>query len=79
MERKLAPGAVFIRGEEVQRWRNARLMTQRELAEAAQLSQATIHQLETGKRDYAYPGTVKKLARALGVEPAQILRADGDE
>jgi DNA-binding XRE family transcriptional regulator len=50
--------------------RLSRSLTQAELAERAGLSRATVMALEGG-RD-AWPTTVRKLARALGVRP-QVL------
>jgi DNA-binding XRE family transcriptional regulator len=44
-----------------------KLLTQRQLAERAGVTQATIVRIERGEP--AYPSTLRKLARALGVEP----------
>jgi transcriptional regulator with XRE-family HTH domain len=46
-------------------------MSQEELASAAGVSEATVSRLETA-RFAARPRTVKALAAALGVEPAQL-------
>lgn len=51
--------------------RETQLMTQAELAERAGLTQATISFLETGKTRPQLR-TVRKLAAALGVEPAAL-------
>ena len=57
-------------------WRERRALAQRELAETAALTEATISRLETGRRG-AFPSTVRKLAEALGVTPGQLYGEDG--
>jgi transcriptional regulator with XRE-family HTH domain len=51
-------------------WRSKRALSQRELAELAKVSRTTIIKLEGG-RD-AWPQTVRKLARALKVDPDEL-------
>jgi transcriptional regulator with XRE-family HTH domain len=53
-------------------FRLAANMTQVELAEAADLDQATISRLEKSER-HPHPRTLEKLAYALGVEPEELL------
>lgn len=65
-----------LRGLRLTRLRRA--MSQRELATTAGLSEATIVRLETGERP-AFPSTVKRLADALGVEPATLYGEEGQE
>ena len=48
--------------------RTSKGMSQADLAEKTGLSEFTISQLETGKREKARPATMFKLARALDVE-----------
>ena len=48
-------------------------LTQNELAELAGVARGSVHRLETLKRG-GYPRTLRKLARALGVTPAQLVR-----
>ena len=48
-----------------------RAMTQEQLALAAKLGRATLGRLEIGAP--AAPGTVRKLADALGVEPSDLM------
>ena len=48
-------------------------LTQRELAGLAGVSRSSIYRLENGQRG-AYPVTVRKLARALGVSPVELTR-----
>ncbi len=51
---------------------------QRELAEKAGISPGTVYRLENGLRG-AYPTTLLKLARALGVGPADLVLGDRPE
>ncbi len=46
-------------------------LSQRELAELTGLTTSTINRIETGKQK-PIPRTVRKLAKALGVEPSEI-------
>ncbi len=47
-------------------------LTQRQLAEAIGSNQATVRELERLERG-AYPRTIKRLCRALGVAPEDLL------
>jgi transcriptional regulator with XRE-family HTH domain len=47
-------------------------LTQRELGELAGVAHTTVQKLESLSRG-AYPRTVRKLATALGVEPADLV------
>ena len=51
--------------------RRERLLTIRALAAAAGVSTRTVLQAEHGERT-PQPGTIRRLAAALGVEPAQV-------
>ena len=53
--------------------RQERVLSQRELARMAGLTQMTVWRLENGYRD-ARPGTIRKLAGALGVEPKELVK-----
>jgi transcriptional regulator with XRE-family HTH domain len=53
--------------------REERVLSQRELALMAGLTQMTVWRLENGYRD-ARPGTIRKLAGALGVEPKELVK-----
>lgn len=55
--------------------RQVRALSQRELAELAGVSTNTVRLLENHRRG-AYPGTVRKLAAALEVSPAELVRED---
>jgi transcriptional regulator with XRE-family HTH domain len=51
--------------------RRAKLLSQRDLAELAGVSQKTIVDIETGK-NHPHPSTLRKLAKALKVEPEML-------
>jgi transcriptional regulator with XRE-family HTH domain len=55
--------------------REERVLSQRELASMAGLTQMTVWRLENGYRD-ARPGTIRKLAGALGVEPKELVKRE---
>jgi transcriptional regulator with XRE-family HTH domain len=54
--------------------RRVRVLTLRELEEESGVSYNTIWRLENGHRQ-ARPSTIRKLATALGVEPAELVVA----
>jgi transcriptional regulator with XRE-family HTH domain len=62
-----------IDSDRLRRIRKERLLTQVELSKMTGVAQDSISSLETGKRE-AHPGTIKKLAEALGVEPRKLLK-----
>ena len=53
--------------------REEKVLSQRELARMAGLTQMTVWRIENGYRD-ARPGTIRKLAGALGVEPKEMVK-----
>jgi transcriptional regulator with XRE-family HTH domain len=55
--------------------RRRRGLTQRQLGELAGVAHTTVQQLESLSRG-AYPQTVRKLAIALGVEPADLVSGE---
>jgi len=61
-------------GERIAVLREEQALTQAELAEAARISPSTLSQIESGKVPRPHVGTVRKIARALGVEPAKLHR-----
>jgi transcriptional regulator with XRE-family HTH domain len=65
------PVVVYI-GAKLKAARTRRLLTQDELAERAGVSQSTIANIE---RDNAEPQfrTIRKLAKALDIEPTELL------
>jgi predicted transcriptional regulator len=60
----------------LKRVRESKFLTQQELAEKSGVSRPTIARLES-PGDEARLSTVRKLAKALGVQPAALV-ADGD-
>jgi transcriptional regulator with XRE-family HTH domain len=52
--------------------RERKALTQRELARDAGVTQSTIQRLEAGLQE-ARPSTIRKLARALGVKPVDLM------
>jgi transcriptional regulator with XRE-family HTH domain len=62
-----------IDGERLRSLRKERLLTQVELSEMTGVAQDSISSLETGKRE-AHPGTIRKLAKALDVEPTELIK-----
>jgi transcriptional regulator with XRE-family HTH domain len=62
-----------IDGERLRRVRKERLLTQVELSKITGVAQDSISALETGKRE-AHPGTIRKLAKALGVDPTELIK-----
>lgn len=55
--------------------RKRRGLTQRELAALAGTGSGTVADLENGHRG-GYPSTVKRLCRALGVTPPELMAED---
>ena len=53
--------------------RRSRGLSQRELGKLAKVSPGTVYRLENGLLG-AYPATARKLAAALGVLPADLMR-----
>jgi transcriptional regulator with XRE-family HTH domain len=51
--------------------RESRYLTQEQLAAAAEVSASTVHNAETG-RTRPRPAILRRLARALGVDPGEI-------
>src|SRR5215204_6452688 len=65
----------------VERLRTLRVehvLTLRELAEEAGVSKDTIWRLENGHSE-AHPSTIRKLARALGVQPKELVKTGGSD
>jgi transcriptional regulator with XRE-family HTH domain len=59
-------------GQRLRYLRKRQALSQAELAERAGITRVTIIKLEADARPGAWPRTVRKLARALGVRPAQL-------
>ncbi len=58
--------------------RRRRVLTLHELGERSGVAYNTVWRLENGKTG-AQPRTIRKLARALGVEPETLLGAGGGD
>jgi transcriptional regulator with XRE-family HTH domain len=56
--------------------RHQRVLTLRELEQRSSVAYNTIWHLENGKRG-AQPRTLRKLARALDVEPEELVKTEG--
>ena len=65
------PVVVYI-GEQLRNARTRRLLTQVELAAKAGVSQSTIANIERNNAEPQFR-TIRKLARALAVEPTELL------
>src|SRR5215217_962249 len=63
-------------GERIATLREEQALTQIELAEAARISPSTLSQIESGRVPRPHVGTVRKIARALGIEPAELRRTE---
>jgi transcriptional regulator with XRE-family HTH domain len=55
--------------------RTLKAMSQHDLARASGVSPDTIYRLETEQRE-AQPRTTRKLAAALGVDPAELMKGE---
>ena len=62
-------------GERIREMRESRALSQRALAKLSGVAQNTICAVELGKRP-AYPSTLNKLARGLGVSPGSLTAPD---
>jgi transcriptional regulator with XRE-family HTH domain len=70
----LTIGGVKI-GKNLRRVREDRLMTQQELAEAADLNLSTVMRIETDRVEPRF-STIRKLAKALDVDPRELTRKE---
>ena len=59
-------------GDNLKRWREYQLMTQQELADAAELGVASVVRIENNRTEPRF-STIKKLAHALGLEARQLI------
>ncbi len=64
---------VATTGEKLRRLRRGKAWTQEQLAEEAGISPSTVVEIENSKRKAPHPATLGKLARALGISPAELL------
>ncbi len=73
--RELYKVVMEVDADKVKRLRKERVLTIRELANEAGVSKTTISNIENGQSE-AYPSTIRKLARALEVQPSDLVRRD---
>ena len=66
-------------GEQIATLREEKTLTQVELAEKANISPSTLSQIESGRVPRPHVGTMRKIARALGVEPAELRKVSPEE
>ena len=64
--------AVVYIGQQLKNARTRRLLTQEELAEKAGVSAATVVNIERDKQEPQFR-TIRKLAKALDVDPTELL------
>ncbi len=62
--------------ERLKELRRERVLSLRELEERSGVSYNTIWRIEDGRQG-AHPRTIRKLAEALGVEPAELVKGEG--
>lgn len=62
--------------ERLKKLRREKVLSLRELEERSGVSYNTIWRIEDGRQG-AQQRTIRKLAKALGVEPAELVKADG--
>ena len=55
--------------------REEQVLSQRELARMAGVAQGTVWRLESGFRE-AHPQTIRKIAKALGVKPKELVKKE---
>ena len=65
------PATVVHIGDKLKRQRTRRALTQAELAERAGVTTATVARIERNEIEPRMP-TLRKLAQALGVDPAEL-------
>jgi transcriptional regulator with XRE-family HTH domain len=70
-------GFTEVDGAKLKELRESQAFSVRDLAQEAGVSTDTITSLEKGRRK-AWPRNVRKLARALGVEPHELMKRSGD-
>jgi DNA-binding Xre family transcriptional regulator len=69
---------LITRPHQIKKLRLKALMTQGMLAQKATVHVATVRMAEDGPKQ-VFPGTVKKLANALGCDPSDISEVVSDE
>jgi transcriptional regulator with XRE-family HTH domain len=69
---------VEIDVEKLKELREARALSLRELANEAGVGHNTIYRIEHGQGN-VLPRTVRRLAKALGVEPRELIKRSGSD
>ena len=64
---------VKIDGEKVRGAGERRFLSQRELADRADMNRNTVWRIETSGLTDVHPRTIRKLAEALSVDPASLV------
>ncbi|MFT4040694.1 MAG: helix-turn-helix transcriptional regulator [Thermomicrobiales bacterium] len=62
-------------GAQLRRWRLARTMSVRGLAEKSGVNHSAISEIERGRRS-PHPSTIGKLADALGIDPKELVKVE---
>jgi len=60
-------------GDRLKRLRRRRMLTQEQLAEKSGVGITTVNRIETGTVEDPHFSTLRKLARALDVEPRELV------
>jgi transcriptional regulator with XRE-family HTH domain len=68
--------AVKVDARELQNARLAKFWSRDELAKASGIHRDHIGRLERGYEGESRPPTIRKLAEALGVDPAELVRSE---
>jgi len=66
---------ISVDGKVLRRLRRERALSQQDVARITGMAQATLSDLEGGKRG-ARASTLRKLAEALGVEPKDLMKEE---
>jgi transcriptional regulator with XRE-family HTH domain len=67
---------VEVNPTRIKELRTARGLSVRKLAEEANVSTETVYSIEHGRREFIWPRTARKLAKALEVDPAELVRSE---
>lgn len=65
-----------VKGDVVRRLREARFLSQEELAAKAGVSEATIRRIEDGRTERSHRPTLRSIAEALGVDVSEIIEIE---
>ena len=66
---------IEVDGTKLRKLRRERALSQQDIERGTGISQATLSDLEQGKRG-ARASTLRKLAEALGVEPRELMKVE---